>query len=803
MSWALSEVVIENVGGIVGRKVYNFRPGVNYIEGPNDSNKTSLVRGVVWGLTGAYGLAGRYEIKAGEEAEIGILLNKYKNRGYVQLLIKKNEKESLRIKREIIKEGRKAILGSCSVVKITPKGEQCLAENDFEKIKLVIEKELGIIGLNRSYYTIFNNEHDALLVNLIAGAKLRNYITSSSGALAYDRAHPHIGKLQRNFKDKYTKSLEEVRKKEKAIGELEALQKRLNARTSELKEKKKKGKELTSAIDNLSKRVKELDKISEEIEKLQRDLGSKKERQEEITGEIDETKKRIQSGERKIEQWKEELVEKREHLRGLEEERRRVEEELEKTRVTISEIEDRLRIPKEKIDELETARGVYKEIAVIESMAEEISTSKSQLKAINDDIKEKTEALRVKGGLLKTFEYIARWVEESVKACPICDRAWSMELQTNSFKKLEPKRVEIEKEVSKLSPEIEKLETRRKELEEKIEYYEKRKTEVEIKKRVHAESLLRLGVKVPRTLEELGKSILNLRNEIKRDEEELKKLREKEEECKAKMEIALKPQIIERLKSRVTDLRVNIESEESSIKRETERLKQLGESKKKFLSDITHLGAEVSKLERVYDKIKHSEMKRKLRSLESEGFELRGGIETIKAELERGGRRLSELKEMVKGYEEYERKAELYKNAIAIAKIAWDVVKEVAEDLKEKVRLKISESMLKTINRLDFKGYEDVSLNEKYVLVVKKGARLFEPETLNEGVRNALGISVKLAIASYTNNIPAIVCYDGCLHLDPERKRKLIEYLRDFGTNSILITRRTPTEPMRVSHAEL
>jgi len=53
-------------------------------------------------------------------------------------------------------------------------------------------------------------------------------------------------------------------------------------------------------------------------------------------------------------------------------------------------------------------------------------------------------------------------------------------------------------------------------------------------------------------------------------------------------------------------------------------LKELREDKKQFLSDITDLGAELSKLEMVYDKIKHSETKRKLRSLESMGFELRG-----------------------------------------------------------------------------------------------------------------------------------------------------------------------------------
>lgn len=88
-----------------------------------------------------------------------------------------------------------------------------------------------------------------------------------------------------------------------------------------------------------------------------------------------------------------------------------------------------------------------------------------------------------------------------------------------------------------------------------IEYYEKRRTELEMKKKLYAESLSRLGVKVPRTSEELEKSILDLRSEIKRDEEELKKLRGKEEECKTKMEIALKPQIIERLKSEVIDLR--------------------------------------------------------------------------------------------------------------------------------------------------------------------------------------------------------------------------------------------------------
>jgi DNA repair exonuclease SbcCD ATPase subunit len=201
-----------------------------------------------------------------------------------------------------------------------------------------------------------------------------------------------------------------------------------------------------------------------------------------------------------------------------------------------------------------------------------------------------------------------------------------------------------------------------------------------------------------------------------------------------------------------------------------------------------------------YDEMRHRELKGRLEELRSERDRVEGEISRLESELDKAHKRIERLKEEVKEYEQYSRMTELYEDSIALVERLREVIRDVAVGLRDRVREEICARSLKMLHKLGFEDIEEIRIDERFTINAIKQGIIFGLMALDEGARNVIGAAIKLATALASYGPPPLLCFDGCLHLDPGRLKALLEHLRGLEVGITLVTERVETGPMRVIH---
>ena len=151
---------------------------------------------------------------------------------------------------------------------------------------------------------------------------------------------------------------------------------------------------------------------------------------------------------------------------------------------------------------------------------------------------------------------------------------------------------------------------------------------------------------------------------------------------------------------------------------------------------------------------------------------------------------MEEVRERAAEYDVFKEEERKYREAVKIVEDVRDVIKAVSESLREEIRTVISEDVLSFLHDLGFENVEDIRLDDEYRLRVRMDSLDLDLETLCEGIRNAIGLGMKLSAARFLYNMPNLICLDGCLRLDVGRIRAMVNVLRQMGVENILITER-------------
>jgi len=802
-SWSLSKVIVENIGGIRGRREYEFREGVNYIRGPNASYKTSLVRGIVWCLTGAWGLTGDYRLKVGDRAELNVLLNRGANRGFVELYFTKEGRE-LVIMRELVREDRGVSSKRCSISEVAQGRVEKLVEDDPEGLRSILEEELGVRNLHQAFYTLLNDENDVLLVSLRDGSELMKYVIVSSGVEAFDLAVGGIEKLRREFASDYERCLEEVERRMSEKGEYDALAKDVERYKSDLRRVKEELANFERRKTELAEEVARLGKVEADLRNLEQEARTREARLEEFEFSIVRTERELRRQAEELECSRGELGRKEELLRALEDKKAILEREHGEVSRLILQLKTELLPLEKELSKHKRSIEVYKRLAEVRRKLGEVRAQleshnvrlgelDSRLRGLESVLDAKFEALSTKRGLLGAFDYLAEWIKGSADVCPLCDRSWTAELQKEAIRRLEPKEAELRKEVIDLDAEVTALRAEVRRLREERDEEKEEVIELGGKEKVYADERRTLEDLVPpETLDNLERIVFEL--EERKGDVEISLAARKEKCAELEENLRSLTQTVLKLRDEVAKLRESIVRGEGAVETMGEHLEGLKMDKKRLRREVEELKGRISKLEATYDRKMHEELRGKLESIREEESRKRGEQNRIASELEKKQKRLREVETSAKEYEEYSKKAETYRKARDVTEIVLKTVKKTSRDLRENVRGKINENILALLGELGFGEYDVVELREDYNFRIVRGGVPLDLSTVSKGELNALGIAIKLAIASFGENLPPLICYDDCLYLDSDRREKLLGRLGALGVTTVIVTERAGRE---------
>ncbi len=265
------QIEAENLGGLPGKTRLEIVPGINVIEAPNASGKTSIVSAFMLSV-----------LPPKEALQHTHILHSGETRGQVRLSF-----DGHKIERTIQRSGK----GKDTLVEIL--GES-VAKGD----------ELGLI---RRYAVA--DEHNPLLVKVRAGEDLKDVLMEYSGVDELKAQHERLLKEKSDLQEKLKAGQEKIKKIEVLKKDLKNKEKRLEELESEKKnihEKKPSGEEaeLVDLEGEIARTQADLKSITESIKLAESYIKSRKEKlkviQQLASGGIEEIIKEIKEKEDEI-----------------------------------------------------------------------------------------------------------------------------------------------------------------------------------------------------------------------------------------------------------------------------------------------------------------------------------------------------------------------------------------------------------------------------------------------------------------------------------------------------------------------
>lgn len=554
------------------------------------------------------------------------------------------------------------------------------------------------------------------------------------------------------------RELEELEYYERVVGELEDKAKKYEEATVLLEEKR-------AIVERLRGETSALDNIRGEIEEIEEKIRRK---EEEIEEALIEFSKRLKV---RISSSSEALSIIRERLSKLREDYKKIEKELHVLNTRIGELNSALRIHRENVSMLQSAKGTC-------PLCKQPLREEDRLKHLRreEEIVKKlvVETLKAKAKL-RDLEARRIQLDKTIKRIEA--------LNPTQISVLEGELGELRESWRKLLDEKNRLDAKIAELREaETENMELEKILDELRGEWEAYSFAK------KMLSQMRKREL-VEEEIKPIEEELKKAVERLGEILGKLGISRDSigKQLDEARSKSIELE-KLKAEilrEDSVRRDLERLeKEISKSKE----NIEEYKSKIEKLS--YDEALHEELKKivedirgKLGEKERELAAVEGEIRIYESSIEDVEREIRELKPSVK-------EGEKVRSFLSFLKTIREKVYH-RTGLPQTLRRKVipllerkSRQLLETFN-LPINDVKLVEDGEKFEIIAVSPEGERGVDSLSGGERIALALAIRMAVAFTImgGKLDTMMLDEPTIHLDEERKRDFINIIRSSFTS--------------------
>ena len=679
--------------------------------------------------------------------------------------------------------------------------------------KKIIGKMLGLDALEKTWKNlkdIIDYVHDEILEDL------ENKITNKESEL----------KVLRDSQKKLKEDIESLKKK---IDELE----------KELKKVEEEYESISKEKDILDQKKKEYD----ELQKMLKEKNGKKEPIEnnvkKLRGEVEKCKKAEEEAKKLepeiskiplLEKYSEKLRELKDYkkqIAQLEENWKHLDEAESQLRKSLSEASSIIKkhtISVESISLPENLNDLYSKAIklslALDNLANQLKKKKSDLskrieevkhilpeptrQAFEKKLKELEKSIGQLNENLDNMKKEKGVIENNIKRlrknlsvldkseiCPLCRSKLTPEHKhkvkqeiEKELENLERKRITLEKELKELESQKEKLEKEKERVLSKsgiIDDIEKTFEEIQelssklgkecYKSEKVLEKIADVRKGTEQKLQEIKEKqtlLLNQLKKIEKDlgyepakpEEELKELRKKERKYHELK--ALAKQYEEKLKE---------------LKEQERKLNMLKKDIENIQSKIEKLGYDSEHHKRIIDewREKSNELERKKQEIEDKTSQYKEKVDELK-KLEDKIRKLQEEKKYLK-----KKKDKVDEFRDRLCKIREAFSKDgIQKMLRRRVAPYVSEFATEYVERFNL-GISSIRVSEDLDVEVSRGGEVIPISLLSGGEKVAVAIALRLALAKVlAGKLSTVVMDEPTIHLDEERRRELVEVVKNF-----------------------
>ncbi|MHA1751143.1 MAG: AAA family ATPase [Candidatus Helarchaeota archaeon] len=565
-------------------------------------------------------------------------------------------------------------------------------------------------------------------------------------------------------------------------GELSLIEKEIEdfkVSVAESKEAKEKMKEL-------EKKIERIPLIEQYVEKF-RKLNDENENLNDFTNEINEIQNIDKNLRKKFEEYKEYKsnievdLEIQDDLWQIKEIYSNLIYDLDSHFSQISEMKDELK----KL--IEKAKKVLTDITP-QGKEDKINELEKRIKEIETKIRNLQESYGQKTGRIREIDEFLDLLKEK-DICPVCKSKLTIDHRKKVTNELRDEKKRHIDELKKIQNELEGLNKSKSELNQKI----KEVTEINVKRIIKLKKdidkksleskklykklqlievkLAKIKTNIEKDISDINVLIRKLSDDIQeiitkigyeptKPENELKRLREKENEYNNLKPIAGRynelTQKLELKKSRKSILLSNLNDTNQNIK-------ELGYNKEEH----EKIGEERDKLLQKQIKIK-TELNEKKELLEKRIEEMK----ELEIELKKYAADLKKIEKSLNKIEEFLNKLERVRGSFSrdggqklVRRVIAPIISEYAKTYVEHFNLDIM----------------NIEISEDFDISIVKGGNEVSIKSMSGGEKVAIAIAIRLALAkTISGNLSSIIMDEPTIHLDDERRRELVDIMKDF-----------------------
>ncbi len=552
----------------------------------------------------------------------------------------------------------------------------------------------------------------------------------------------------------------------------------------------------------------ENEKLEESLKQVEKEL----ERVENLLSEIEQTRDAYE----KYIKLNEELKKNKEKLENLQQ----YEKEYERVKAEAEIVNSRIVETKSEMSEVESKALKVLPSATVEAKRARLGELDRRIEELDRTIAAlQHEFGRVKGRISEIEEY-KKILGESTE-CPVCRSPLTPEHRDEVRRDFEVEKEKLQKKLAEIDAEIERLSKENRIVKEErnrinaldVERLEKLKEDLNkleaklatlLERKIELESFVEILARVSREIAEIEDELEMIKEDYEKYVYLLKALeRERErDEIKADL-VELKSklnEIGERVSSVVSKLGYTPEKPEEelkelrSLKEKYEVLKSKAEKIDAIKEELARVRAELEKAVKERDSIEKELLSlrysdEEYRKVEEKHSELGKRVTELKTKLDGFAKQLNvnkdeliRINESMKALEEKLNSLEkVIKFVGKLQRIRQAFSRDgVQKILRQRVAPIISEFARDYIENFNL-DITDISVNEDFDVSIMKQGEDISIKSISGGEKVAVAIALRLAIAkALAGRISAIIMDEPTTHLDEERRKELVEIMKNF-----------------------
>jgi len=587
----------------------------------------------------------------------------------------------------------------------------------------------------------------------------------------------------------------------------------------EMAMKRQEVEKLNQEIESLSKLVSDIDLLRKQLESLK----SYKEMESEINS-YSETKQNLEKLRNLLENQEKEIKNKRIKLKKK--------EETEPFYYKYLEIQKRLQLNKKALNDLSRYKGqldkIKEELDRIQEEVSQIDVEKLQ-QEIEDLIRERESKRKNRDDIQKEIGGINSQIEElddslrrvgklDSDTCPICGSHLDEEHKQKIQQEKESKLIELKKRKEELKRELEDLESKLNSLDVKIESLKVKLSE--IKSKIDRLAKLKRDFElISNKIEDYDKIEFTVRQDeeiIEKEdleakfrtylsvnevtEEEIRDMESEKQEIQTHIEDLsnrlktierkLNGLTVEQVREKIEDYN-KIDRKIRDIEKYEEVLRKDKEKLSEIKNDIEEISTSISRLN--YNQEEYNEVERRIektrKELEdniSKRAELQGNITQLEKEIEQKEKEMHEKENRIskkQAYENSEKKLEKLREDLGDSGLKKFLIESVIallvsnlNDILGKFDLAFRNVNIKAVTS----GRTKIRTDFKIEIYNTKGDSL-SIDNLSGGEKISLALALRLALTRIISNPGFIILDEPTVHLDEERRKKLIEIIKSVN----------------------